>query len=49
MTKRPALLQDRTVEIALGVGAFIAGAWLIHDAYENRGRKRPFPAKLLLP
>lgn len=43
---RPKLLQDRTVELTLAVAMFAASAWLAHDAYENRGRKRPFWAKL---
>lgn len=46
---RPTLIRDRHVELALGVGAFIAGAWLIRDAYEGRGKKRPFVAHLTLP
>lgn len=46
---RPALIRDRHVEIGLGVALFIAGAWLVHDAYENRGKKRPFAARLVLP
>jgi hypothetical protein len=26
---------------------FLASTWLIYDAYEGRGRKRPFAARLL--
>jgi hypothetical protein len=43
------LIRDRRVELALGVAAFIVGAWLIRDAYEGRGKKRPFAAHLVLP
>lgn len=39
---RPKILQDRSVELSLAVALFIASAWLAHDAYEGRGRKRPF-------
>lgn len=46
---RPALIRDRGVELALGVALFLAGAWLIHDAYEGRGKNRPFAASLILP
>jgi hypothetical protein len=45
--KRPALLANRNTELTLGVGLFIASAWLIYDAYEGRGRKRPFVARVL--
>lgn len=48
-TTRPGPLKDRRVELTLGVVAFVAGAWLIRDAYEGRGRKRPFAAHLVLP
>lgn len=49
MSKRPAALHDRGLELALGVALFVAGAWCIHDAYEGRGKRRPFAAKLVLP
>lgn len=45
--KRPKLLRDRNAELTLGVLAFVASAWLIYDAYEGRGRARPFAARLL--
>lgn len=48
MTKQH-VIRDRHTELVVGVALFIAGAWLIHDAYENRGHKRPFPASLILP
>lgn len=44
---RPALLRDRGTELALGIGLFLASAWLIYDAYEGRGRTRPFIARFL--
>lgn len=46
---RPALIRDRSVELSLGIVLFVAGAWLIRDAYEGRGKKRPFAAHLVLP
>lgn len=46
---RPKLLQDRHVELTLGVALFLAGAWMVRDAYEGRGKKRPFAAHLVLP
>jgi hypothetical protein len=44
---RPALLRDRNTELVLGVGFFLLSAWLIYDAYEARGRTRPFGMHLL--
>lgn len=50
MTKRrPAVIRDRNTELLLGALFFVAGAWMIRDAYEGRGRKRPFAAQLVLP
>jgi hypothetical protein len=46
---RPRVLRDRGVELGLGVALFVAGAWLIREAYEGRGKKRPFAAHLVLP
>jgi hypothetical protein len=45
-SKRPALLQDRRAEIALGVALYVAASWLVWDAYEGRGKPRPFGARL---
>lgn len=47
MNARPALLRDRNSEIILGAALFLASAWLIWDAYEGRGRTRPFAARIL--
>ena len=44
---RPGLLRNRDGELVLGVVLFAASAWLIYDAYEGRGRKRPFVARFL--
>ena len=49
MSRRPALLQSRQVEIGLGIVALLGAAWLIRDAYEGRGRKRPLAVKTFLP
>lgn len=45
--RRPAMLADRRAELAAGVLLFIASSWLVYDAYEGRGRRRPFAARLL--
>jgi hypothetical protein len=41
------MLRDRHTELVLGIGLFMASAWLIYDAYEGRGAKRPFAARFL--
>lgn len=33
--------------VLLGYVGIIGGAWLLHEAYERRGRNRPFLAKFL--
>lgn len=45
----PHPINDRRFALAAGVALFVAGAYLVHDAYEGRGKKRPFLSKLLLP
>jgi hypothetical protein len=45
--KRPRQLADRRVELGAGIVLFALSTWLIWDAYEGRGRPRPFLAKLL--
>jgi hypothetical protein len=44
---RPRILRDRQVELMLGAATFLVSAWLIYDAYEGRGRTRPFAARFL--
>lgn len=47
MTGRPLMLRDSGVEVTLGILALLVSMWLINDAYEGRGKKRPFVARLL--
>jgi len=44
---RPKVLRDRHTELILGGVLFVASSWLFYDAYENRGRKRPFFTRIL--
>ena len=46
-SKRPGLLRNRDAELVLGIALFALSAWLIYDAYEGRGRQRPFIARFL--
>lgn len=40
-------IPDRRTAQALGVLLVVAGAYCLHDAYENRGRQRPFALRFL--
>jgi hypothetical protein len=40
-------MKDPRTEIGLGIALFLASTYLIYDAYEGRGRKRPFLARFL--
>lgn len=46
MSPRPVVPDRRTAQLA-GVSFVCLGAWLLYDAYEARGRTRPFLMKLL--
>lgn len=46
MSRRP-LLPDRRHALWGGVAFSVLGAVLLWDAYEGRGRERPFWSKLL--
>lgn len=43
---KPYIHDRRTAQVA-GVVMISVGAWLLYDAYERRGRNRPFALKLL--
>jgi hypothetical protein len=38
---------NRNTQTAVGVALVIAGAYCIHEAWEGRGRRRPFLLSLL--
>lgn len=44
---RKHLIKDRSMELGVGIGLFAIASWLIYDAYEGRGRQRPFLARIL--
>lgn len=35
-------IQNRQTEILTGAACLVAGSWLLYDAYDKRGHKRPF-------
>lgn len=41
------VIADPAAEVWLAAALLLAGAWLLHDAYENRGRQRPFVLRFL--
>lgn len=45
--RRGPVIPDRRAALALGYGGILIGAWALWDAYETRGKRRPFAAKLL--
>lgn len=47
MARRAHPIEDRTTELVAGVVLAVVGSFLLWDAYEGRGRPRPFAAKLL--
>lgn len=43
---RPVIPDRRTAQLT-GIVFVSLGAWLLYDAYEARGRSRPFALRLL--
>lgn len=41
------LIGDRRVALVAGIALVVAGAFLLTDAYEHRGRVRPFALRFL--
>jgi hypothetical protein len=44
---RGPVIKDRRTALLVGYGGIIVGALALWDAYEQRGRRRPFLTKLL--
>jgi hypothetical protein len=42
-------IQNRALEILIGVVLFMAGALLVWDAYDGRGKKLPWPGGAIAP
>ena len=49
MSKRKHVIANSTHCAALGLILMAAGAYLLYDAYEGRGRERPFGLRFLIP
>lgn len=39
-------VRDRRTALLLGLAAYAAGSFLLWDAYEHRGKSRPFSARI---
>lgn len=44
---RGPLVKDRKLALYLGVAAYVVGSVLLYDAYEARGKGRPFATRIL--
>jgi uncharacterized membrane protein HdeD (DUF308 family) len=42
VARRKPIFQSSQTSLILGIGASIAGVWLIYDAFDGRGKDRPF-------
>jgi hypothetical protein len=45
--RRGPLIPNRRAALIIGYGGILVGAWALWDAYEMRGKRRPFLTKLL--
>jgi hypothetical protein len=45
--RRGPVIPDRRAALLIGYGGIVVGALALWDAYELRGRKRPFLTKFL--
>lgn len=42
-------IRDRRVALAGGYAALVLGVWLLRDAYDRRGRRKPYLVDKLTP
>lgn len=49
MARRKHVVANARHSAVLGLVLMGAGAWLLYDAYEGRGRERPFVMRFLIP
>jgi hypothetical protein len=45
--RRGPVIANRRAALAIGYGGILIGSLALWDAYEKRGRQRPFATKLL--
>lgn len=49
MTVRIGVLKNRRNQVILGFALFIAGSFLLYDAYDRQGRKMKWPFGGIMP
>lgn len=47
MTGNPLRIRDHHTAVVAGLALTAAGAWILYDTYEARGRRRPFVMRLI--
>lgn len=47
MARRTPMIKNRRYALLLGYGGVILGAVALYDAYEKRGKERPFITRFL--
>lgn len=47
MARKSLLIRDPHLAIVVGVGLYLAGSICLWDAYEHRGKGRPFAMRFL--
>lgn len=47
MATRKPWIKDRQTAVIVGIGLYLAGSIVLYDAYEHRGRGRPFGLRFL--
>jgi hypothetical protein len=45
MARRKPWIRDRRIALLIGYGGILVGSMALWDAYENRGKSRPFLTK----
>lgn len=49
MTGKALRIRDHQTAVLVGLALSAAGAWVLYDAYEGRGKKAPFFLRFLTP
>lgn len=47
--KRDTVIRSRGIEVMVGFALFLAGCIVLWDAFDNRGKKMPWPLGGLAP
>jgi len=47
--RHPLRIRDHHTAVLVGLVLTASGAWVLYDAYEGRGKQRPFYLRFLTP